>query len=316
MLWDLPRLDLAIQSEEHRTRLDAFGDWPADAEQSATIVTRFAPGHDGWAVPLTVVTPPQVASSRPALVWAHGGAFRFGSADAPDMRRLSVDVANRANAVVVQIDYRLAVDGVHFPTPHHDVTDGIRYVRDNADALGIDPGRITIGGDSAGANLITGAALRLRDHEAWAPRHLVLLYPDMHADLPSAGPDLRATLGELPTVLRTPPAMVEEMAQNYLGDAAADGYAIPALADLRGLAPTTVITAEYDDLRTSGDAFGAALDRADVPVEVLVAAGMLHGFIGLPAEFETAQSVRDAIADLTRQDRLVASPQHLSPAPH
>ena len=72
---------------------------------------------------------------------------------------------------------------------------------------------------------------------------------------------------------------------NFLGGpiSSANGYAFPALADLRGMCPTLVLNAEYDDLRASGQAFAAALAAAGADVRQVMVASMLHGFLNLPA---------------------------------
>ena len=100
------------------------------------------------------------AGPRPALVWMHGGAFIAGNLDMPEADWTSRELARRAGAVVVSVDYRLCKDGVHYPVPHDDVVAAVRWVRDNASSLGIDPGRVCVGGASAGANLAAGAALQ------------------------------------------------------------------------------------------------------------------------------------------------------------
>jgi acetyl esterase len=79
-------------------------------------------------------------------------------------------------------------------------------------------------------------------------------------------------------------------------DFEADGYAFPTLADLRGLCPTLVLNAEYDDLRSSGQAFAAALAAAGVDVRQVMAISMLHGFLNLPATIGPVSAALDLIA--------------------
>ena len=86
-----------------------------------------------------------------------------------------------AGAVVVSVDYRLAVGGVHHPVPLDDCVAAARWLRDSAAELGVDPDRITVGGASAGGNLATATVLRLRDEDGWQPASLV-------AGLPGAAP--------------------------------------------------------------------------------------------------------------------------------
>src|SRR3954469_22934404 len=101
------------------------------------------------------------AADRPGLVWVHGGGFRMGSVDDVGADGTARELCARAGAVVVSVDYRLAVDGVCYPLPHDDVVAAVRWTREHAGDLGIDPGRISVGGDSAGGNLSAGAVLRM-----------------------------------------------------------------------------------------------------------------------------------------------------------
>ena len=99
-------------------------------------------------------------------------------------------------------------------------------------------------------------------------------------------------------MLRFTPESTVDIARNYLGAplSAATGYAMPTLADLEGLCPTLLVQAEYDDLRPSGEAFAGALAAAGVDVRQVVAAGLLHGFLNLPAEIQPVADVLDLMA--------------------
>ena len=146
-----------------RARMDEFmsiSDAPAPPD--AQVHDDEAPGPHG-PVPVRVYRPSPATARRPCLVWMHGGAFMAGDLDMPEADSVARELAHRAGAVVVCVDYRLAVDGVTYPVPHDDVVAAFRWVARRGGALGIDPDAIAIGGASAGANLAAGAALRLRD---------------------------------------------------------------------------------------------------------------------------------------------------------
>src|SRR5207245_1161992 len=89
-------------------------------------------------VPVRVYTPldDDGVQERPGLVGVHGGGFRMGSIDDPPVDALARDFCDRAGAVVVSVDYRLAVNGVRYPVPHDDVVAALRWTRDSASALG------------------------------------------------------------------------------------------------------------------------------------------------------------------------------------
>jgi acetyl esterase/lipase len=247
-------------------------------------------------------------AGRPCLVWLHGGAFLAGDLDMAEADWTARELARRAGAVAVSVDYRLCNDGVHYPVPHDDVVAAFRWVRDSATELGIDPGRISIGGASAGANLAAGAALKLRDADGQPPASLIFAYGVAHTVLPPMSADHAALMREVPPVMQFPPEIHGFFNVNYLGGplSKADGYAFPALADLRGLCPTLVLNAEYDDLRTSGQAFAAALAAAGVDVRQVMIASILHGFLSLPASIGPVAEALDLIAAELRTAAAIA----------
>jgi acetyl esterase len=215
----------------------------------------------------------------------HGGAFLGGDLDMVEADGVAREICARAGAVVVSVDYRLCHGGITYPVPHDDVVAAIRWVRDRAGDLGVDAGRISVGGASAGANLSAGAVLRLRDDDDWVPAALLSAYPVAHPVLPPASASLTALMAGLPRMLRFLPEDTTFINANFLGGAhsRADGYAMPALAVLEGLCPILVLDAEFDDLRPSGEAFTAALARAGVDVRRVLVRGLPHGFLNQPA---------------------------------
>jgi acetyl esterase len=284
---------LIQQIQQFETWEPAVGPPAVDTRDDA------APGPHG-PVPMRIYTPPEAPSSgQPCLVWMHGGAFIGGDLDMREADWTAREVCQRASTVVVSVDYRLAVEGVHFPVPHDDAVAAVTWVRDNADALGVDRSRISIGGASAGGNLSAGAAVRLRDRDAWVPASLILAYPALHAVFPAPSHSLAAALAELPPVFHEPPGEGNPLHENYLGGplSSGNGYAFPAAAVLDGLCPTLVVNAEYDRLRASGEAFAAALAVTGVDVRQVMVRGMLHAFLNLPAEVEPVARCLDLIAD-------------------
>lgn len=169
LLDGITSFDQAMADPVLEGRLHRFLQYP-EATAPPRVPTReaSAPGPHG-PVPIRIYEPPvdedSVGSTngRPCMVWHRGGAFIIGDLDMPEAHRVSREIACRASAVVVSVDYRLAVDGVHYPVPLDDCVAVLRWVRDGVDRLGVDPGRIAVGGASAGANLAAGATLRVRD---------------------------------------------------------------------------------------------------------------------------------------------------------
>jgi acetyl esterase/lipase len=217
----------------------------------------------------------------------------FGDLDMPEADLTAREICTRAGAVVVSVDYRLAVGGVHHPVPLDDCVAAARWLRDSAADLGVDPERIHLGGASAGGNLATATVLRLRDEDGWQPASLVAIYPVLHPELPVPSAEVAEALDQVPPVLRFTPEATAGINANYLGGppSLADGYSFPALADVTGLCPTLLVVAEYDDLRTTGEAFGDQLATAGVDVRRVLAEGVLHGFLNLSADLEPVDRI-------------------------
>ena len=294
LLDGMTSIPVALEDPEQFPRLAEFMCIGQGGPAPAAVTTMAeAPGPHGT-VPVRVYGPVgEPVPHRPALVWVHGGGFTMGNLDEPASDRLAREMCDRAGAVVVSVDYRLAGESVCYPVPHDDVVAAVRWVRSSADELGIDPFRIALGGDSAGGNLAAGAALKLRDDDGWVPSALLLAYPILHPVLPPGSPLLAAAVGELPDLLRFLPEDVSGMVRTYVGgpESRADGYAMPGLGVLEGLCETVVVNAECDDLRASGEAFVADAARAGVDVRQVTAPGMLHAFLHLPDAFEAVSRV-------------------------
>lgn len=276
----------AFADPGQRARVQAFLHWPRRPAAPVVEVEDDTVAGPHGPVPVRVYRPrDDTSTGRPLLVWCHGGGFRSGDLDMPEADTTAREVCVRADAVVVSVDYRLAVDGVHHPVPLDDVVAVARHVRDHAADLRADVDRIVLGGASAGGTLAVGTALRLRDEDGWLPRALALAYTSLHAVVPAPDPELADLLRAVPRPLRFLPADSAEIIENYLGGPAenADGYAFPAAADLTGLCATLLVNAEYDDLRASAQDFAARLAGVGVDVTQVCLPGMLHAFLDLPA---------------------------------
>jgi acetyl esterase/lipase len=302
LLEGLTSFEAALADPAQRARLDDFmsitgAPLPPQVETRDETVD----GPHG-PVPVRVYLPADAGTDHPGLVWLHGGAFLGGDLDMPEADWTARQLADRAGAVVVSVDYRLCSGGVHYPVPHDDVVAAFRWTRDNADALGIDPARLSLGGASAGGNLAIGAALKLRDEDGRPPAALLPIYPVAHPVLPPASASLAARMAEVPALLRFLPEDTDFFNTNYLGGplSRADGYAFGALAVLDGLCPTLVINAEYDDMRSSGEDFVARCAVAGVDVRQVTAVGMLHGFLNTRPDIEPVGQALDLMAEVVR----------------
>jgi acetyl esterase len=249
---------------------------------------------DGGPIPVRIYRP---ASAGPLglLVWYHGGGFVIGGIDTADATARDLTVG--AGCVVVSVDYRLAPEH-RFPAAPDDAWTVLRWAVDHAAELGADPGRLAVGGDSAGGTLAAVTAIRARD-ERVPLRHQLLVYPvtDLAGSFGS-----RVENGE--GYLLTKDTM-EWFEDCYLGDHEPhDPEVSPLYADLAGVAPAHVLTAGFDPLRDEGQAYAEALAAAGVPVLDDRYPTMVHLFLAMvgtspvveEALGRAAAALRDALA--------------------
>ncbi|HYI62510.1 MAG TPA: alpha/beta hydrolase [Acidimicrobiales bacterium] len=252
---------------------------------------------DGPGGPLPVrVYRPEGEGPAPVLVWYHGGGWVIGDVDTSDAtaRRLCAE----AGVVVVSVEYRLAPEHP-YPAGPEDAWAALSWVAGHAAEIGGDPERLAVGGDSAGGNLAALVALRARDEGGPVLRHQLLVYPA--TDLAMGHPSIREN-GE--GYFLTEASMLW-FADHYLGaDRQHGDPASPAVSPLRaevaGVAPAQVLTAEYDPLRDEGDAYAAHLAEAGVPVDHVSHPGLIHGFFSMGSFSPDADKATAAAIDRLR----------------
>jgi len=288
----IPTIDLDGPSPEGLAALDAFG---AAVEgyriPDADVLDTVAAGPHGD-VPVRIYRPVGRGVTH-GLVWAHGGAFVFGGLDMPESDVVARELVARAPIIVVAVDYRLCVDGIHFPVPHDDVHAAYTWAAESG--LLPDAGAWAIGGASAGGNLAAGVAQRLRDESKGASA-LVLAYPVVHDRVPVGTAEHRARVESLPPVLRLPSTMTAGVNANFLGRHQPDvRYAFAALGDLGRLPPTLIVVGDHDELTPSGEDFARRLVESGVLVEIERVTGVPHGHLNVSGLPEALSSI-DRIA--------------------
>jgi len=269
--------------------LIAFGGPSAEVE----VADRVAPGPAG-PVPVRVYTP-EGTGPFPTLMWFHGGGYVIGDLDTADSAARSLCEA--AGAVVVSVDYRLAPEH-KAPAAVDDCWAATLWVAANPGEVGADPDRIAVGGDSAGGGIAALVALRAR--EAGTPKlvHQLLVYP--YVDLAGTSPSME----ENGTGYFLDKDTLEWFAAHYV-DGSPYGLTDPLVSplyaeSLEGLAPATVLTAEYDPLRDEGEAYAKRLVDAGVPVELIRYDSMIHGFFQLAMVTPVAAEALKAGAEALR----------------
>ena len=265
------------------------------------------PAGPGGPLPLRVFVPVTAPAGRPlpAVVYFHGGGWTIGCHDTvePQCRYM----ANAARAIFVSVEYRLAPEH-RFPAAVEDCQWAVRWVHENAAAIGADPARIAVAGDSAGGNLTAVTAQQLRGAgPRLAAQVLICPITSLLFDTPSYTEN-----ADGPVLTRR---MQERWRTNYLADPDAGLPGDPALyrdprvspllaGDFAGLPPATVITASHDPLRDEGIAYAERLAAAGVPVRRRNWEGYTHLFPSMggcvDAAFEAldfaAGGLRDAFA--------------------
>ncbi len=235
------------------------------------------------------------SSPQPALIYYHGGGWVLGNLESHD--GVCRDIANVAQCTVISVDYRLAPEA-KFPAAADDSIAAAQWIHDNAAELGIDRGRLAVGGDSAGGNLGAVVALHARDNGGPKLKLQVLIYPS--ADMSSVYPSYDEFAEQLP-LTRTTMDWFVDLYLNSREKDAKDWRASPLHAkSLAGLPPAFIITAAMDPLRDEGEEFARALMKAGVPVEVKRFDGQIHGFLTMGRIIRDSQL---AIADIATELR-------------
>lgn len=218
--------------------------------------------------------------AAPTLVWAHGGGWRFGGLDMPEADSVAQVVAATLPGVVVSVDYRLAPRH-RFPAPLDDVAAVHGWAVAEGAAHGIDPHRVALGGASAGAHLAAAAAIAFRT-AGQPPAALVLAYPVTD---PVGGPYPDERHPDCPPLLWLDAEAVIGLFEALVDDVEhPPADAVPAGADLAGLPPTLITTAECDALTAQAERFAELVRTAGVDVTVHHVDGVLHGYLNTIGE--------------------------------
>lgn len=224
------------------------------------------------AIPARLYVPAGAGEHSPGLLYLHGGGWVIGSPDTHD--RLTRELAAAAGARVISLDYALAPEHP-YPEGLDDCVDAAIHLGAHGGRLGIDPQRLLIGGDSAGANLSAATLLRLRAERGPAFRGAIYIYGAFAIGFET--PSIEAW-GDRDLILSR--TVMEWFREQYLGARPADRdpYVSPLFGDLAGLPPAVLIVGTLDPLRSDSEQFAEALEKAGVPAELHVVEDGLHAF--------------------------------------
>ena len=241
-----------------------------DPEPVASIEDRSIPTMAGD-LPLRIYTPAG-DGPHPVLVFFHGGGWVVGNLDSHDATCQAL--TNAAGCLTIAVDYRLAPEH-KFPAAADDCYEATKWAVLNAAAVGGDPQRVAVGGDSAGGNLAAAVALMAGDRGAPALCYQLLIYP-----VTNHAYDTESYRQNGDGYLLTKDSMTwfwdHYLAKHEDGQ---NPYASPLQAKyLNSPPPGLVITAGFDPLRDEGEAYGKRLQEAGADVKISRYDSTIHGF--------------------------------------
>ncbi len=265
---------------------DLVGPGP-DVDKSYDVQLPTADGHD-----FTVRVLMPAGEIRALVVYYHGGGWVIGNVDEYDT--LARTLANELHAALVNVDYRLAPEH-RYPAAADDAWNALQWASEQMTEIAGGPVPLVVMGDSAGGNLAAVVAQKARDAGGPELAAQVLIYPVTDADLDNA------TYSDPENQLMLTRDSMIWFWDHYAPDQASrlhqDACPLQA-ADLSGLAPAIVLTAEHDVLRGEGEAYADRLRQAGVPVEHRRFAGQMHGFFPM---VNLLPGSADAITYVTEQ---------------
>jgi acetyl esterase/lipase len=233
---------------------------------------------------------PSGSGPFPVLVYFHGGGWVIAGIQAYDSSCRAL--ANAANCVVVSVGYRQAPEH-RFPAAHEDSYAAAQYILNNTAKFGGDPRRVAVGGESAGGNLAGAVCLMAKQRGGKMPIYQLAVYPIANYNLNS--PSYRENANAIPL---SKPLMAWFYRYALRGPQDGSSPLISLVrANVRGLPPATVITAQIDPLRSEGRQYADRLKAAGIPVRYRSYDGVSHEFFGMAAVVDKAREANKFAAE-------------------
>ncbi|MGW1763104.1 alpha/beta hydrolase [Streptomyces sp. NPDC002073] len=271
----VPRIELADPATDRKNYAARAAAAPLPDTSGMEIADRTVPGDLGSPgagnpdVPVRIYRPHGPHRPQGAVVWLHGGSWVMGDLDTE--HPWAARVAAASGAVVVSVGYRVAPEHP-FPAALDDAYAALTWTAAHAAELGVDPARIAVGGHSSGASIAAAVALRARDEQGPPIRFQLLNQPALD-DRPQTW-----STAPLANTIGGGRAHMLASWRHWLGSAPATPYAAPArAADLAGLPPAYLATAEFCPYRDVDITYALRMLQAGVPVELHQWAGTFHG---------------------------------------
>jgi acetyl esterase/lipase len=248
-------------------------------DMSGVTVTERTITQDGRDVKLYIMTPQQITGKPGVLLFIHGGVWIVGNFQ--NHQRLLRDLVVGSGQVGVFVEYT-PLPAAKFPTQLEESYAALKWVAAHADELGADGARIAVAGNSVGGNMSAAITLMAKDRQGPKIAYQVLLIPATDASVDTE------SYHEFGTGRFLPRAFMKYGWDRYAPDEKTrnNPYVSPlraSNAELQGLPPALVITAENDPLRDEGEAYARKLKDAGVAVTATRYNGMIHDFVLLNA---------------------------------
>ncbi len=267
-----------------------------EAERVYRVEERSIPGPEQQ-IPIRIYRP-QEGASLPALVYFHGGGWVIGDLETHD--DVCRHLANKVGCVVISVDYRLAPEH-RYPAAPEDCYAATHWVYHHASELKINPGKIAVGGDSAGGNLATVVSLMAREQGGPPLVFQLLIYPvtDHYTiEKPSYKENGEGYFLEYQDMVWFTHHYLPQPDTRYIHDPLVCPLYAP---NLKNLPPALVLTAEYDPLRNEGELYAQKLQQAGVPTGLIRYDGLIHGFINLFGLIDKSAQSFDDIAQVLQE---------------
>ena len=271
----------------------------SEPEPVARIEDKFIPGPGGD-IEIRIYTPDGVGPF-PVILYIHGGGWVIADLNVYDSSPRAL--ANAAKAVVISTHYRLAPE-YPFPASHEDTFAAYRWALDNAKTFNGNANRVAVVGESAGGNMAASICLMAREQSVPAPVYQVLIYPVVGTDEKTPSFQENANAKPLSKAMMEWFGKHEFQKRQDRQDPRIDLLN----ANLRGLPPATIITAQIDPLRSGGRMLADRLKAAGVKVVYKNYDGVTHEFFGMAAVLdESKEAIKLAAEDLLKAFKLAAN---------
>ena len=269
------KLDYTKSAAEMRKEFDEGRTLISSSLPSGVKTTDHEIESNGAKIKIREYAPKSIGNIYPALVYYHGGGWVLGSIDTHEA--FTGFLAKELKAKIFSVEYRLAPEH-KFPIPLEDCEAAFNWVKDNATDLGINPNRVSVGGDSAGGNLSAALCVKCQQNNLPMPKAQLLIYPV--TDLTFQSPSME----EMSDGFFLTKESMYFFRDQYLEDEglAKDPLVSPHFAeDLSGHPPAVVITAGFDPLRDEGDRYAQSLREANVEIYHRTHDSYIHGFVNM-----------------------------------